>query len=578
WFFARGADTAPVRLKVNTPNSLTAVSSGTETGGAFDQKLNGQPFFVVGNWDISNQNGISVYLPKGATAEGSKRAAELATLTSDAKIFVAGLLGNAPDVPLRIVSGRRGAGFGSGGTIIVDETVFRQSKIDSLTAMNIAEAVAKLWLGNAVAISGDGYGIISEGLSRYIATQFFESKFGKDVADIERLRHRTAYSGVSKRDSPMSVVSPVDDYYYSVVANKGAMAWRLLVKRVGSTEFLNSLKANMQDGDLNVAELRSAFSLQKELIDNLFDQVTDTDLLVGLPQPNGAETRVALRNTGTMDVTVDVAATTASGEKLIAPTTIKATSFGEVAFKASSKIMRVEVDADKLYPQMDYSDDIAPRETSDSDPLLAAKRYFDKQDFVNAESTAKTLLRDLPRFDELRILLGRSLFAENKSAEAEKEFRAVLDEKLPTARSLAWANVGLGEIAAKANQNDAASKFAETAIISDADYGASLAARALRNKVAVTTSPDPSIKAFFSDFDKAVAAKRKADIDSMIVPGEIAKFAGGVAGSAEQWQTQVVQVDRLDPTTVLVETNMSVKLLGRNDETGTAVYRLVKSG
>ena len=87
-----------------------------------------------------------------------------------------------------------------------------------------------------------------------------------------------------------------------------------------------------------------------------------------------------------------------------------------------------------------------------------------------------------------------------------------------------------------------------------------------------------SAKSYFVDLDKAVASKRKADIDSMIVGGEIAKFASGVAGSAEQWQTQVVQADRLDQNTMLVETTMTIKLLNRNEEAGTAVYRLVRAG
>src|SRR5436190_10822990 len=187
------------------------------------------------------------------------------------------------------------------------------------------------------------------------------------------------------------------------------MAWRILAKRVGATEFSNTINKNTQDGTLTVAELRAAFSAQKELLDYLFDQVTDMNLQVGLPQVNGTEAKCALRNTGAIDVTVDVSATTESGQKITAPATITATNYGEVAFKANGKIIRVEVDSDKLYPQTEYSDDVAPSETSDSDPLVTAKRYFDKQDFVNAEITARKVLRDLPRFDDMRTLLGRAL-------------------------------------------------------------------------------------------------------------------------------------------------------------------------
>jgi hypothetical protein len=554
----------------------TVLSAGSETAGAFDARLKGQPFFIAGSWERTDTNGIVVYLPKGSSAEGQKRAVELATLLSEAKSFAAGILGNAPDVPLRIVASRRGSGFSSGGTVIVDEAVFRRSKIDSLTAMNIAEATAKLWLGGVVAVSGDGHGVVTEGLSRYIATQFIESKYGKAVADVERLRQRISYAAVSKRDAPLSTVAPIDDYYYPEVANKGAMTWRILSKRVGATEFSNAIRSAMQDGSLTLAELRSVFPQQKDLLDNLFDKVTDINLLVGLPAAGGGETKVATRNTGTADVTIDISATTAAGEKLTTPTTIRATSFGEVAFKTAGKIVRVEIDPEKLYPQTDYSDDVAPKEIDESDALLSVKRLFDKQDFAGTESTAIRLLRDQPQFDELRVLLGRALLAQNKTSQAEREFRAVMDEKLPTARSMAWANVGLADIASRSNQTESAMKFADAAILVDAEYGASLAARNLRNKLTLPTAIDPMVKTFFADFDRAATANRKGDIDTLVVPGEVARFALSVAGSTQQWQTQVTHVDKLDADTILVEANMSVKLLNQEPASGMAVYRLVR--
>ena len=379
----------------------------------------------------------------------------------------------------------------------------------------------------------------------------------------------------------MTTVAPIDDYYYPVVANKGAMAWRIVAKRVGASEFADTLRKNSQDGDLTVGKLRSAFSSQKEVIDLLFDQITEMNLMVGLPQNEAGQVKVAVRNTGATDINVDVVATTASGQKLVSPTSLRATSYGDVIFKTSESIVRVEIDAEKLYPQLDYFDDISPRESSESDPLLAVKRAFDKQDaqgYATAEATARTLLRDLPRLDDLRVLLGRTLLAEGKTAEAEKEFKAVLDEKLPTARSLAWANVGLAEVAAKSNQNDTAIKYAETAIATDAEYGASFAARNLRNKLGVSSTADASVKAFFADFDKAAASNRKAETEALAMPGEVTRFISGISGSTEQWQTQVRQIDRIDANTVLVETNMTIKLLNKEIETGIAVYRLSKSG
>lgn len=578
WFFPQGADKAPVRLKVNSAGGLTVVSAGVETAGVFEDKLLSQPFLVGGTWDTSTVNGVSVLMPKGTNTEGQKRASEMAALFSEARSFVAGMLGKAPDATLRIVSSRRGAGFGTGGTLVVDEAVFRRSKVDSLTVMNIAEAAARLWLGNSISVSGDGYGVIGEGLVRYLATQFIESKFGKDVADVERLRQRNSYAAVSKRDSPMATVSPIDDYYYPEVANKGAMTWRLIAKRLGPTEFSRVLAQNSEDGSLDLAELRLALVSQKPLLDHFLDQITDMNLLAGLPVAEPGQTKVNLRNTGSTDVTVEIAATTESGERLTAPTTLRPTSFGEVIFKTNAKIVRVEIDADKLFPQVDYSDDVAPRETTDSDPLLAVKRFYDKQEYAKAEALARVLLRDLPRFDDLRVYLGRSLMAQNKVADAEKEFRSVLEEKLPTSRSLAWANVGLAEAAQRAGQNDAAIRYAEAAISADAEYGASLAARNARSKAGFTSPVDQAVKDFFAAFDKAAGSNRKAEVASLVLPGEVTKFASGVAGSTEQWQTQIRAVDRIDANTLLVEANMTIKLLNKEPESGIAVYRLTRTG
>ncbi|HEY0461115.1 MAG TPA: tetratricopeptide repeat protein [Pyrinomonadaceae bacterium] len=578
WYFPRGADFAPVRIQVNSANALAFAASGAESGGVFDQKISAQPFFVTGNWDAVSANGVAVLLPKGAGADEQKRANELAALAADAKTFTANLLGAAPDTPLRIVAARRGAGFSSGGTILVDENVFRRQKIDSLTAMNIAEAVAKLWFGGSVKVEGEGNGVIREGLVRFIATQFLESKFGKEIADVERLRQRTSYAAVVRRDAPLSSVSPLDDYYYTTTANKGAMIWRLLWKKTGQDEFFNIIKANIKDGAVDLPKLRGAFSQNKDFLDYSFEQVTDMDLIIGLPQVSGADTKMALRNSGAVDAVVEVVATTDKGEKLRAAATIPAKNFGEVSFKTTSKIVRVEVDADKLFPQVDYSNDVKPSEIDESDLLLFTKKPFDKQDFAAAEKNARLVLRDNPHFDDVRVLLARALQAQNKTAEAEKEFRAVLDEKLPTARSMAWANVGLGEVALKSNQSAQAVQYFNEAIKADAEYGATLAARQGKSRANAPLNNDESIKAFFAQFDKAAISGRKPDLDAMVLSGEIPRFSGGIAGQAQEWTTRIVQIEKVDTTHAVVETNLNIRMINKSPETGTAVYRLTQVG
>ncbi|MEZ5429419.1 MAG: hypothetical protein R2747_24460 [Pyrinomonadaceae bacterium] len=577
WFFSRGGDFAPFRLNVTVPNGLTLISSGTANGNTFEQKLNGQPFFIAESWDVVNSNNITVYLPKGAGAEEKARAEELAAFTAEAKTFAESLLGPAPDVPIRVVAVKRGAGFSGGGTVFVEDSLFRRQKMDSQTALSVADAVAKIWLGNAVLVDNDGFGVIREGLSRYIATQFLEKKYGKEIADIERLRQRTAYASVAKRDAPLKVASPLDDYYYASVANKGAMIWRLLAKKVGQEDLFAVVREQIKDGATDLAGMREALNSQKALLDYEIDEVLDMNLMVGLPQTTGGATKSALRNTGGIDVTVDVVATTSTGERMKKEVTIPAKGFGEVSFETPGKIIKTEIDAENLYPQTEYTDDVAPRDLEESDPILTVKRAFDKQDFAAAEKNARTILQSRPRFDDVRILLGRSLLAQGKVTEADREFRAVLEEKLPTSRSLAWANVGLGELALRTGQKAQAVKYFEEAIKDDAEYGATLAARQGRNKAEGPAAADESVKAFFANFDKAAVSGRKAELDALIIQGEVPRFAGGVAG-AQEWLTKILHVDKIDANTLLVEADLNIRLLSKEEESGLAVFQISKVG
>ncbi len=577
-FAPRGADFAPFHLVVNAASGDVIISSGTQAGNSFDQKLNGQPFFITGNWETVEAKGVTVFLPKGAGDAEKQRAAELADLAVETKTFTASLLGSITEVPLRIVAVRQGAGFSDGGTILLDYGAFRRSKTDPATAMTIAESVAKIWLGNARQVKGEGYGAIREGLSLFIATQFLEKQYGREIADIERLRQRTAFAAGARRDAPLFLMSPLDGSYFSSVANKGAMVWRVIASQMSAAQFFSYVKT--QD-PVTVLNLRTTFSGIYPVIDYWQQNPTDTNLMVGLPQSAGGETKVALRNTGGFAAHVSVTVTTDKGEKLSTKVSIPETGFAEAVFKTTAKVVRAEVDSEKLYPQLDYSDDVAPREFDDSDPLLVIKRAFDKQEFAAAEKSARLALQNTPRFDEARTWLGRSLLAQNKTAEADKEFKTALEEKLPAAFTQAWANIGLGEISARAGQNSQAAGYFNQALRADAEYGSNLFARRARAKTeSIAGGTDDGLKAFFNQFDKAILSGRKAEVDALIVPGEVAKFAAGaVAGQPSQWQTKILRIDKIDAYRTTVEAEVTVKRIGSEiTENGEAIFVLAKVG
>jgi len=498
-FTVRATDTAPFKLRVEGAN---VISSGNETSGGsaivYDQQLNGQPFFLQGVWERAegsgDAKGITAFLPPGATADERKQADAMVSLAAAARTFYSPLLGPAPATPIRLVAVRRGSGFNDAGTLLIEQGAFRRAKLDAATAMLIAESMARLWIGGQTAVRGEGSGVIRDGLTRYLATLFLEKQFGREATDAELLRERAAYATVAKRDAPLSRSTPLDDSYFSGVPNKSTMIWRLVDRRLGRDAFLGTLRSLLQSGStdqngVSLAALRSAISSRgddafKKLLDHELDQATEMDLMAGLPQQRGAEWLAALRNVGSIDAPVTVVATTDRGEQLKIETIIPAQNFADAIFKTSAKIVRVEVDPDKLYPQLDYANDIAPRVRDVNEAMAEASRFFGAQDFAKAEAAARDIMAAAPRMQEARLLLARALLGQSKLDEAEKLFRAALDDTLPTAVSLAWANIGLGEIALKRGQTPEAVRRFNDAVRAEGEYASALAARAVQTWVA----------------------------------------------------------------------------------------------
>ncbi len=595
-FGLRGADSAPYRLTVNGATGEMVVSSGKSTGTSFEQTLNAQPFFVTGNWDLSEGagplSGVSAYLPKGAGADERKQADAFMALAVAARSFYSSLLGPAPEVPIRLVAVDRGAGFNEAGTVLLDAAAFRRTKIDSTTALLISEAVARLWIGGVTAVRGEGSGVLREGLSRFLATLFIEKQYGVETADAERTRERAAYTAVARREAPLSLSTPLDDSYFTSVTNKGAMIWRLVDRALGHDAFMASFRAQLQaagrdgGGGLTLSAMRAALAEKggasvKAILDQGLDQPTDIDLLVGMPQARGGQWVSALRNTGSLDAQVRVAATTERGERLFADVTIPARDFGEAVFKTASRIVRVEVDPDKFYPQLDYSNDVVPRKDLSEDALSEATRAFVRQEYSRSESVTRDLLAAAPRMQEARILLARSLLAQNKMDDAEKEFRAALDERLPTPGTLAWANVGLGEISMRRGQAAEAVKRFNEATRAGAEYASTLTARQSRIKAELAANASPSIddaaQKFIAQLDLAIRSGRKAELESQILSGELASFVKGIVGSQpEMWQTRVVRTEQVDADRIIADVAINAKEFGR-EQTGTAVFVLARA-
>ena len=590
-YSARGADTAPFHLTVNIPN---AISSGVEkSGGTFDQSLHGQPFFVQGDWDklegAADAKNVIVLLEKGAGADERRHAEALMAFTAAARAFYASSLGPAPDAPLRLVAVRRGAGFNDGGTVLFDADTLRLAKLDAATALSVAETVARLWIGGQTPVRGEGAGVLRDALVRFLATQFLEKQFGADAVKSELYRQRLAYATVAQRDGPLARTSQLDSTYFASVPNRGAMFWRLVDRRLGREALMGVLRAALQAGKsdasgFNLPAVREALVARggeslKALLDQQLDQVVDTDLMVGLPVQRGGDWVSALRNIGSIDVTVTVAATTEQGQEVRAEATVPAKSFGEAVFKTPSKIVRVEVDPDKLYPQLDYGNDMMPRGKDLSQALNEASLQLGAQDFAKAEATARAMLVSAPRFQEAQIILARALLGQNRIEDAEKLFRAALEEPLPFAATIAWANIGLGEIAMKRNQPAEAVKRFNDAVVASRDYPSSLAARAarIRAEAAANSAPpvDEAARTFITQLSQAVISNKKAELESRIVSGELVRFINASIGT-EAWETKVVRTEQVNANLIAADVQIRASKLGTVGN-GTAVLMLART-
>ncbi|HEX7315551.1 MAG TPA: tetratricopeptide repeat protein [Pyrinomonadaceae bacterium] len=579
----RGADFAPVKLNITgLPSGDAVVSSGRATGTNFEQPLNAQPFFITGRWETvegsGEARGITALLRPGATDEERKNAGSLVALAGAARAFYAGLLGPAPDVPVRLVAVRRGAGFDLGGTLLLSNAAFTRGKLDSVTATQVADAVARLWVGGAAGVEGEGAGALREGLPRYLAALFVEKQFGKQAADAEWMRTALLYAPVAARDAPLAKVTPSLDTYFNAATNKGALVWRILSNAVGRDAFAGALRGQLAQ-PWTLAALRARLAQAggdrvSLLMASLFDLPTDTDLLVGLPVERGGAWVSNLRNTGSFDVEVTVQALTDRGERVTTTARVPAKDFGEAQFKTSSRIVRVEVDPEKLYPQTNFANDVVPQGPGIIEAVEQARIQLGQQP-ARAESLAREVLARVPASEEARIVLARALLEQNRLDEAEREFNAARAAPLPVPATLAWADIGLGEIALKRNRPADAVRLFDAAADSEAEYASTLAARAarIRAEAAAGTPPvDEQIKAAVASLDTAIRSGRKAEIEAQIIGGELTGFAKGLSGiPPEQWQTRVVRTEQLDPNRVAADVVLSTRVNSRSSE-GPAVY------
>jgi tetratricopeptide (TPR) repeat protein len=477
--------------------------------------------------------------------------------------------------------------------------------LDLGTIELVAGAAAKSFIDGRVLMRGRGAGMMRDGLPIYLVAQYLGARFGEAQQTAAFDRYRRAYEPVARgADSALLLQSPYDRSYVTVVYNKGALVWRLLEKKLGKATFDNLVRKMLDRQRVDVlsltewrsplcqaarctsvkADVLAAAGSEQTDVQEIFAQwiegVIVPDFAVGQPQPgaNGIESTIV--NFGSGDIAIEVQATTEAGEKLKKNVPIKGGEYGAVTFPAGTKITRIEVDPDKLYPQKDYANDVFPRRASSTEMYGQASLAFTKKDYATAEAKLKEALSAEPNSPILQSLLGRILLATNKNDEAAKVFTETLRQEPLQLQAYAWSHLGLGQLALQGNKFTEAATHFRFAAASDLDQTTTLSARdglikAEQGANAIKIPDD--VKAFIKQLDDALLISSAEAVNPLVERGNLGEFVRRVTGSKPTlWTTEILRAEVWDADRVAVDVNVKVKIIGR-EGAGRAVYILSRA-
>ncbi len=631
-----GADTAPFSLTVAAPAGLKVVSSGVrKSGNSFEQSLAAQPFIIAGDYDTVARGGdaypVEVYFPRGSGEAGKQQAERIAAEAERIVAFCAKYFGVSAIAPFRVIatqarqlntatsdsfSASRETSVAMVGAVTIDENIFRRAALDLGAIELMAGAAARAWVDGQVLLRGRGAGMLRDAAPIYLSAQYLGERFGEAQRDGAFDRYRRAYATIARNDAPLLMQSQLDRNYATSVYNKGALVWRMIEKTVGRQAFETALRSSLarnrvdvlslagwwtpQQGQrglaqphplcqlsrcANLKENLMAAGADRKLINELFNNWIDTvalpDFAIGQPQTTATGVESTVTNFGTGDFTVEIVATTDKGEKLRQTATVKASEYGSVNFPAGTNIKTIEVDPDKLYLQSDYSNDVFPRRSSQSEAFGQANLAFSKNNFAEAEAKAREGLAATPNAPTLQALLGRALLAQKKNDEAGKIFNDTLKAEPLPIQAYGWAHLGLAELAMQQNNFAEAARHYRFAAAADLDAATTIAARdgalkAERGSGAVKIPED--IRAFLQKFDAAVLQGSASAVNQFVELGNLRKFAQSlVVRKPSAWATEALRAEEWDANRTAVDVTLKIKIEGK-DYAGRAVYVVSRAG
>ena len=262
-----------------------------------------------------------------------------------------------------------------------------------------------------------------------------------------------------------------------------------------------------------------------------------------------------------------------------------------MSFPAGTKIARIEVDPDKLYPQKDYSNDVFPRRASPNEAYGQASLAFTKKDYATAEAKLKDAMNAEPNSPTLQAFLGRILLSANKGDEAERLFNTALSNNPIPLQAYTSAHLGLGDLKlqrkafadALINYRYAAATDLGLIVIVQSELSQSTTMLARDGAIKaeqggnIVKIPD-DVKAFIKQLDDALLTGSADAVTPLVEPGNLREFVKRVTSSKPStWTTDVLRAETWDADRIAIDANLKVKIIGR-EGTGRAVYVLSRAG
>lgn len=294
-------------------------------------------------------------------------------------------------------------------------------------------------------------------------------------------------------------------------------------------------------------------------------------------------------------------AITDKGERLTTTVELPSKGYATAVFETPAAITSVELDPEKLYPQVRFGYDRNSRQfDNDARPerryafglLLDAEATLTRrlkagETEAQRQAEAEGLLREAlarePDFALALAYLSRTLAAQGKPDAAAEQVAAIRRAALPSRYPLALALLTEADLAMARQAYEQARAAYKAAF--EMESGPALDEQARRGLLASETAagqaspPDEELRAFLATMDKAIRTGTSKALETCFIRPDTSRFVLGIVVSKpDAWTTQGLRMERLDARRVLLDVRVVVVSATKEEQTGTGLIFLRRVG